>query len=108
MKGRSDHKDIEEIKKYVRDIKGYKYDRKNCINTSMKDLQIIKEIGRGSYGTVYKVLSLIDNRIYALKRIDLTHLKTKHQLSALKEVKILKKLTHPNIIKYYSSFIEKD
>lgn len=95
MKAREANNEIEEIKRYVKDIKRYK----SSYGSSIKDFQILKEVGRGSYGTVYKVQSLLDNKIYALKKIDMTHLKAKHQLSALKEVRILKKLSHPNIIR---------
>jgi serine/threonine protein kinase len=59
----SNNKEEEEIKRYVKDIKR----SKSSHGSSMKDFQILKEIGRGSYGTVYKVLSLIDKKIYALK-----------------------------------------
>jgi serine/threonine protein kinase len=34
------------------------------------------------------------------------HMKTQYQLEALQEVQILRTLSHPNIIKYYSSFFE--
>lgn len=86
MKDRIPNHEIEEIKRFVKDIKR----NKSSYGSSMEDFQVIKEIGRGSYGTVYKVQSQIDNRPYALKKIEMKHLKSKHQLSALKEVKILK------------------
>jgi serine/threonine protein kinase len=86
MKDRIPNHEIEEIKRFVKDIKK----NKSSYGSAMTDFQVIKEIGRGSYGTVYKVQSQIDNRSYALKKIEMKHLKTKHQLSALKEVKILK------------------
>lgn len=37
----------------------------------MIDFKIINELGRGSYGTVYKVTSLKDNLTYVLKKISL-------------------------------------
>ena len=36
------------------------------------DYQIIKESGRGEYGQVFKVQSKKDNKIYALKKINLS------------------------------------
>jgi NIMA (never in mitosis gene a)-related kinase len=33
-------------------------------------------------------------------------MKIKHQEAAVKEVQILRKLKHPHIIKYYTSFVE--
>jgi NIMA (never in mitosis gene a)-related kinase len=44
----------------------------------MSDFRIITELGRGSYGVVYRVLSLKDQLTYVLKKIILTHLKPKH------------------------------
>ena len=44
----------------------------------MKDFEILSELGRGSYGTVYKVLSSIDSKVYVLKKINMKHMKPKH------------------------------
>jgi len=63
MKQRWQNRDEEEIKKHIKDIKRHK----STYGSSIKDFQVIKEIGRGSYGTVYKVLSVINKKIYALK-----------------------------------------
>lgn len=74
----------------------------NCV----ADFKIISELGRGSYGVVNKVISNVDNRIYVMKKINIKHVKQKHQKEALKEAQILRKVRHPNIIKYYTSFVE--
>lgn len=72
----------------------------------MKDFTIISELGWGSYGTVYKVESTKDGKIYVLKKINLKHLKPKHQEAAVKEAQILKTINHPHVIKYFTSFME--
>ena len=72
----------------------------------LTDFQVICEIGRGSYGGVYRVLSLVTNNEYAMKKINMKHVKLKHQKEALKEVQILKKVRNPYIIRYYTSFVE--
>jgi len=41
-----------------------------------------------------------------LKKIDINNLKEKHRKNAVKEVEILKKVRHENIIKYFNSFLE--
>ncbi len=60
-------------------------DEKRRVGTCSTDFQIISELGRGSYGVVYKVLSLIDHKEYVLKKINIKHMKAKHQKEALKE-----------------------
>ncbi len=76
---------------------------------SMADFEVVAELGRGSYGVVYKVKAHKDHdNVFALKKIPMRHLKLKHQREALQEMLLLKKLAHPNIIHYYASFIESD
>lgn len=65
-------------------------------------------MGRGSYGVVYRVVSLANGNEYVLKKINMKHVKLNHQKEALKEAQILKKVRHNNIIKYYTSFVEQD
>lgn len=64
------------------------------------------EIGRGSFGIVYRVTNIKNQRTYVMKKISITHLSPKHQREALHEVEILKTLDHPHIIKYYGSSVE--
>ena len=78
------------------------------IGSSISDFKIICELGKGAYGTVYKVESIKNSLVYVMKRISLKHLKPRMQKEALQEVQILRKLSHPNIIQYYNSFIEED
>ena len=78
------------------------------IGSSLSDFKILCELGKGSYGLVYKVQSQIDNNIYVIKKMELKHMKEKQQNEAWKEVMILKKVNHSNIIKYYTSFLEDD
>ena len=74
--------------------------------TQLSDYQIQGELGRGSYGVVYRALNLKDNQVYVLKKINVSHLSAKHQADAYKEIQILRQLNHPNIIKYFGSFVE--
>ena len=40
--------------------------------SSMKDFKVLKQVGKGSYGVVYKVRRKSDNQIYAIKTISLS------------------------------------
>lgn len=75
--------------------------------SALKDFEILGKLGQGSFGIVYKVKRKIDNNKYVLKQINISKMNTRMKDEALNEVKVLSKLEHPNIVKYYDSFIEK-
>lgn len=60
-------------------------------------------LGKGAFGTVYKVFNKLDNRNYAIKRI---LIKESNIQSALREIRILASVSHPNIVRYFNSWIE--
>ena len=60
--------------------------------------EIIQEMGRGAFSTVYKIKSKIDNNIYCLKKINIKKTPDKKN-----EINILSKLNHPNLVQYISS-----
>jgi len=41
---------------------------------SLQDFQIMTKLGEGAYSSVFKVKRLIDEAIYALKKVKLNHL----------------------------------
>ena len=43
----------------------------------MNDFKIISKLGEGAYSTVYKVKRIVDNNIYALKKVKLLNLSEK-------------------------------
>jgi NIMA (never in mitosis gene a)-related kinase len=69
------------------------------IGSKISDFKILNEIGRGSYGIVYRVYSYVDGNVYVIKKMDFKYMKEKQQKEAWREAMILKKLSHPNIIK---------
>ena len=87
--------------------------QKNEIS-SIKDYKIIKRIGFGSSGLVYKVTKKNDskNTLYILKQIPYSEQNleetTKKVQSAKNEALILSKLSCKYIVKYYDSFVDSD
>lgn len=66
-------------------------------------------IGKGNYGTAYLCQDVNnDNEKVVVKKISLFSLSEKEKMDAYNECKLLKKVNHPNIIKYIDSFIEDD
>ena len=57
----------------------------------------IQKIGEGSFGEVFHVKHSLDEKEYAIKRMN----KNENDVG---EIKILSSLYHPNIIRYYSSW----
>ena len=64
---------------------------------------IIQEMGRGAFSTVYKIKSKTDNNIYCLKKINI-----KKTPDRKNEINILSKLNHPNLVKYISSYEDEE
>lgn len=71
-----------------------------------QDFIEIKKIGNGGFGTVYKSTNKMDSVNYAIKKIHITKNESKNIKNIFGEAKILAKLSHPNIIRYFSTWIE--
>lgn len=70
----------------------------------MDEFEIIKVVGKGSYGEVWLAKHKKDKKQYVLKRINLQKTSKKERSSAEQEAKLLQKLKHPNIVSYKESF----
>ena len=70
-----------------------------------KYYQIIKEIGHGSYGHVYRCQNISTGNVYACKKFDKKLIKNKTRLKT--EINLLRATDHPNIIKLYETFEDK-
>ena len=70
----------------------------------MSKFNIIKLIGKGSYGNVYQV-SDVNNKIYALKKINIKSSNCDNK-GTLTELHILFHNRSENLVKFYESYIE--
>ncbi|KAF8809477.1 hypothetical protein BYT27DRAFT_7094067 [Phlegmacium glaucopus] len=57
-------------------------------------------IGRGQFGSVYRALNLNTGQMVAVKRIRLEGLKEDEVTTLMREVDLVKSLSHPSIVKY--------
>ena len=75
----------------------------------MDDFQILSKLGEVAYSTVFKVKRIIDNQIYALKKVKLLNLSEKEKENSLNEVRILASVKSNFVVSYKEAFFdEKD
>ena len=76
------------------------------IGKTIEGFKIIKFLGSGKFSVVYQAERQIDSKLVALKIIKIYDIKDKNLVEkCLQEVNLLKRVNHPNIIKYLDSFI---
>lgn len=70
------------------------------------EFEVQQWLGQGAYGDVLKVKNLLDNRQYAIKRIPLTTRSRQIFKKMTREVELLSRLNHENVVRYFNSWIE--
>ena len=69
-----------------------------------KSYTIISNLGKGSFGSVYKALHKHTESLRSIKVVKKENLSTDLRQKLLQEVEILKSLDHPNILKIFEVF----
>lgn len=70
------------------------------------DFIIHDSIGKGGGGEVFKVVNKFDGNLYAVKKVEFNANKTEEVKSLIKEVLLLSRLYHNNIVRYYQAWVE--
>ncbi|KAA0718404.1 Interferon-induced, double-stranded RNA-activated protein kinase [Triplophysa tibetana] len=65
----------------------------------LEDFDSISRIGKGSFGRVFKARRKLEDQYFAVKIV-------KNKVNAYREVSALSKLNHPNIVRYYTCWVE--
>ncbi|NXU32393.1 NEK5 kinase, partial [Thalassarche chlororhynchos] len=73
----------------------------------MDKYEIIKKIGEGSFGKIFLAKGKVDNEQCVIKEINLTKMPVKEKEASQKEVILLAKMKHANIVTFYASLQEK-
>nr|QQO58385.1 double-stranded RNA-activated protein kinase [Acipenser dabryanus] len=63
------------------------------------EFEEITSLGKGGFGSVYKARNKLDKNMYAVKRV-------KYEKKAEREVAVLARLEHDNIVRYSTSWVE--
>ena len=76
---------------------------KNTIVIEGTKYKLIKELGRGGFCKVYQALSVLDNKIYAIKEIPIKN-ETENRIKEFQnEAVILSKFNSNNIVKFFGT-----
>lgn len=70
------------------------------------EFSFISKIGEGGFGEVMKVRNTLDQKVYAIKKIRLSSRNKQATRKLMREVKLLSRLNHENVVRYYTSWIE--
>uniref|UniRef100_A0A6P7FHC6 non-specific serine/threonine protein kinase n=1 Tax=Diabrotica virgifera virgifera TaxID=50390 RepID=A0A6P7FHC6_DIAVI len=70
------------------------------------EFEFLQHLGKGAYGDVIKVRNKLDGGYYAIKRIQLNPKNRALNKKIVREVKLLSRLNHENVVRYFNSWIE--
>ncbi|XP_025409124.1 LOW QUALITY PROTEIN: eIF-2-alpha kinase GCN2 [Sipha flava] len=71
-----------------------------------KEFVILDWLGKGAFGDVLKVKNKLDDCLYAIKCIELNKKNKNLNKKITREVKLLSRLNHENVVRYFNSWIE--
>ena len=90
-------------------LENHKIDKGKSIGNKPEDFDILRKLGEGAFGQVFKVRSKLNNEIYAMKKMNLGELRSRENgekfvEKAMNETTFLLNLSHPHVLKYYTHF----
>ncbi|NXV69348.1 NEK5 kinase, partial [Molothrus ater] len=74
----------------------------------MDKYELIKQIGEGSFGKIFLAKGKMDDEPCVIKEINLTKMPVKEKEASEKEVILLAKMKHANIVTFYASLQEEN
>ncbi|KAL4942834.1 hypothetical protein BDV06DRAFT_155264 [Aspergillus oleicola] len=75
--------------------------------TGIRDFEFLGKLGEGTFGEVYRARSKKDGSIVALKKILMHNERDGFPITALREIKLLKMLSHVNIMRLREMAVER-
>ncbi|XP_055347937.1 eukaryotic translation initiation factor 2-alpha kinase 3-like [Paramacrobiotus metropolitanus] len=69
------------------------------------DFEVIEKLGKGGFGVVYTARNRLDDNLYAVKKIGLPKSDAARE-KVRREVRVLAKLDHVGIIRFYNAWVE--
>ncbi len=76
-------------------------------NTSFQyEYNVLEKLGSGMYGEIFKVSRKRDNKVFVLKKVPLDGLTAQQINLSMSEHLVMRKLDHPNIVKFHESCVD--
>jgi cyclin-dependent kinase 10 len=75
---------------------------------SVDEFQKLNRVGEGTYGIVYRVQDKHSNEILALKRVRMENESDGLPTSSLREIALLKRLNHDNIVRVHDVVVGRE
>ncbi|KAL4735510.1 Serine/threonine-protein kinase bur1 [Aspergillus similis] len=75
--------------------------------TSIREFEFLGKLGEGTFGEVYKARAKRDGSVVALKKILMHNERDGFPITALREIKLLKMLSHTNIMRLREMAVER-
>lgn len=75
------------------------------VGTTVNGLRVQRTLGRGSFGTVYKVLRQADSERYALKTIDTKSMSHRGRQAAVNEISLLASVNNSYVLQFFEAFV---
>jgi CTD kinase subunit alpha len=69
--------------------------------------KIVSQVGEGTFGKVYKAQNTVSRIFVALKRIRMEGERDGFPVTAMREIKLLQSLRHPNIVNLHEMMVSK-
>lgn len=88
------------------DLKMLSQNLSNSQSRINSEFEFLQHLGKGAFGDVIKVRNKLDGGYYAIKRIKLNPKNRSLNKKIVREVKLLSRLNHENVVRYYNSWIE--
>ncbi|XP_072929704.1 eIF-2-alpha kinase GCN2 [Epargyreus clarus] len=70
------------------------------------EFEVLAWLGKGAFGDVLKVQNKLDGGFYAIKHVKLNPKSVELNKKITREVKLLSRLNHENVVRYYNAWIE--
>lgn len=69
--------------------------------------KIVSQVGEGTFGKVYKAQNTVSRTFVALKRIRMEGERDGFPVTAMREIKLLQSLRHPNVVNLHEMMVSK-